>query len=75
MISAVQRKGVEQAIFDSLSAGEIKISRKGTTVQVRLCDGRRAEELPLKTVYFDSLVILLKSTNLKNQAFDYHSLC
>ena len=51
-MSSIIKKGPEQAILSAMESGEVKLSKKGTSIQARLCDGRRSEEVPLTTVFF-----------------------
>lgn len=48
--SSVVRKGPESAVIAALDAGTIKVDKKQANLQIRLCDGRRSDELPLDTV-------------------------
>jgi hypothetical protein len=48
MIARLKKKGVEQGLFDLYEDGQIRLN-KGC-VNVRLCDGRRMEEVPADTV-------------------------
>ncbi len=49
--SSVLRKGPESAMLAALDEGNIKLDKKLASLQVRLCDGRRSDELPLDTVW------------------------
>ena len=47
MIARMKKKGVEDALLDLIESEEIRLS-KGC-LNIRLCDGRRMEELPVET--------------------------
>jgi hypothetical protein len=52
LLSSILRKGADFTLNAALQAGDIKLHKKNGSVTVRLCDGRRMEELPHDSARF-----------------------